>query len=704
MMGSIKRGDVLSSLIKVPITFITNFGQMDSKVKYYIKGGEFGFYFTKEEVVLSFIKGTSKKIINKNSNQSEIFKEEDKIGVAIAMQFIDTSPDLKIEGQIKGDGRVNYLKGNNTEKWYRDVPIYERVVYKEIWKGIDLVFYGGRTQLKYEFIVYPGADFKDIKLSYKGSDDIFIDDEGNLLIKTELGALVDKAPVSYQEIEGKRIMVDSGFKLKNHENMGSICSFEIEKTYNSDYPIIIDPGLIYSTYLGGSASDQGGSIAVDSSGNIYVTGITSSVNFPTTLGVFQPVFGGGFSDVFVTKLNAEGTNIIYSTYLGGSNAEFSFGITVNNMGNAYVTGGTSSLDFPVTLGAFQPVFGGGPQDVFVTKLNTEGTGLIYSTYLGGSAFDSSLSIKLDNVGNAYITGNTNSANFPTTLGVFQPGFGGGIQNVFIAKLNAEGTALIYSTYLGGSGSDSGTDIAIDNRGNVYVVGQTTSLDFPITAGAFQPVFGGELFDVFVTKLNAEGTGLIYSTYLGGSNRDRGFGIAIDNEDNAYVTGDTESIDFPITLGAFQPNFSGGVTDAFVTKLNATGTGLIYSTYLGGSNSELGVGIAVDNRGNAYVVGSTQSTDFPTTLGAFQQNLGGSADVFVTRLNAEGTGLIYSTYLGGSNVESAGRIAIDTKGNAYVTGRTLSSNFPITIGAFQQILGGDFDAFVSKINTNLLMNS
>lgn len=697
-----KKDNVRHNISKLPMYFIPNAGQIDSRVKYYTKGRNIGFYFTEEEVVLSFIKESSQKDTNnKDTMEKDLTEnEENEQGIALAMHFIDAKPDVKIEGQMKDTGKVNYFKGNNSEKWFTDLSTYRKVVYKNLWKGIDLVFYGTNGQLKYEFIVYPGADYQDIVLSYEGSHDISLDHEGNLLIKNDWGVLVDKAPLSYQEIEGRKQLLHSSFVIKHGDN--SVYCFEIGKGYNPNYPIRIDPGLIYSTYIGGNAADQGTGIAIDSSGNAYVTGITSSLDFPTTTGVFQPTFGGGFSDAFISKLNNEGTALIYSTYLGGSGAEFGSFIAVDSGRNAYVTGQTSSLDFPTTAGVFQPGFGGGPQDAFVTKLNATGTALIYSTYLGGNDFDAGSSILVDNANNVYVTGGTSSANFPVTAGVFQPVFGGS-QDAFVTKINAMGTALIYSTYLGGSGSESGVDIKIDNGGNAYVTGLTTSADFPTTAGAFQTVFGGGTFDIFVTKINPTATGLVYSTYIGGNMSDRGFSIAIDTTGNAYVTGETDSLNFPTTPGAFQPAFSGGIVDAFVTKLNAAGSALIYSTYLGGSDTDIGNGIAVDSGGSAYVAGPTCSPNFPTTKGAFQRNLAGSNDLFITRLNAQGTGLIYSTYLGGTDSESGGRIAIDNKGNAYVTGRTFSSNFPVTEGAFQTMLAGQSDVFVSKIDTELIIS-
>jgi len=334
----------------------------------------------------------------------------------------------------------------------------------------------------------------------------------------------------------------------------------------------------------------------------------------------------------VTKLNPTGSGLVYSTYLGGSGDDNGTSIGVDAAGNAYVMGGTSSTNFPTTAGAFQRTFGGGISDAFVTKLNPAGSGLVYSTYLGGSGSEGGFGIAVDAGGNAYVTGHTGSTNFPTTTGAFQTSFGGGGFDAFVTKLNSTGSALVYSTYLGSSGTDNGNGIAVDAAGNAYVTGDTTSANFPTTTGAFQTTFRGGFDDAFVTKLNSTGSALVYSTYLGGSSTDNGTSIAVDAVGNAYVTGGTFSTNFPTTTGAFQTTLS-GLEDAFVTKLNPLGTGLVYSTYLGGSGSDVGDGITVDAlpTPNAYVTGFTDSTNFPTTAGAFQTTLGGGEDAFVAKI-------------------------------------------------------------------------
>jgi len=460
------------------------------------------------------------------------------------------------------------------------------------------------------------------------------------------------------------------------------------------FPLIIDPILSYSTYLGGSTGDDiGKGIAVDASGNAYVAGYTTSTDFP-----LQSPYQGtnrGSSDAFITKLTSAGNALSYSTYLGGSGADYGTGIAVDASGNAYVTGYTDSTNFPLQS-AYQGTLAGG-YDAFITKFTSAGS-LVYSTYLGGSSSDFGYGIAVDASGNAYVTGNTTSNPFPTTAGSFQttyqggsdPFFGGG--DAFITKLSSTGSALSYSTYLGGTGSDFGYGIAVDASGYAYLAGYTTSADFP-TSTAYQATLKGDA-DAFITKLSSTGSALSYSTYLGGTDVDSGYGIAVDASGNAYVTGQTYSKNFPMQ-GPFQATV-GGLSDAFITKLSSAGNTLSFSTYLGGSGADYGSGIAVDASGSAYVAGYTSSGNFPT-LHPVQAAFAGWSDAFITKFSSAGSALLYSTYLGGSDSDFANGIAVDaTLDYAYVTGLTYSTNFP-TKNPFQAENVDSSDAFVAKLS-------
>jgi Beta-propeller repeat len=426
------------------------------------------------------------------------------------------------------------------------------------------------------------------------------------------------------------------------------------------------PSLTFSTYLGGTDFGPGSAVAVAAAGNTYVAGYTDAANFPTTAGALQRTFGGG-SDAFVAKFGPDGT-LLYSTLLGGNGLDRATGIAVDAAGDACVTGWTLSNDFP-TQNAGQTTRASGLSDAFVAKLNPTGSALLYSTFFGGSGADQANAIAVDAAGNAYVTGSTDLP----TLNAAQPTFGGGTQDAFVARFGPTGT-LLTATYLGGSGDDVANGIAVDGAGNVFVAGTTGSRDFP-TQNALQAGFGGgNQFtgtDAFLTKLNAGTLAVEYSTYLGGSGDEKGNAVAVDAAGNAYVTGGTNSTDFP-TAGAYQPNLA-GFANAFVTKVSATG-GLVYSTYLGGEQTDVGRGIAVDSAGNAFVTGYTISSQFPVA-NAVQGTYTGLQDAFVTEVNAAGSGLVYSTYLAGSAFNEGDAIAVDGSGVAHVTGSTGSPDFP-----------------------------
>jgi hypothetical protein len=651
---------------KLPLAFVPNAGQTDARVRYSAQAGGASFYFTQKEAVFSFA--------------------GKRQGLALRLAFIGANPDVAIGARKRGAGKVNYLIGSDPAKWRTNLPTYGQVVYHDLWPGIDMVFRGANGQLKYEFLVRPGARVSDIRLAYRGTGGLSLGRGGTLKIQTPLGVMTDTAPRSYQLAGGERVAVASSYALQGRRGYG----FALGPGYNPTRPLVIDPGLVYSTFVGGSGSDQGFGIAVDATGAAYVTGLTVSTNFPTPAGAFDMSFNGVI-DAFVTKLNPLGTGLVYSTYLGGSNDDRGFGIAADALGSAYVTGNTRSANFPTTAGAFDTTHNG--DDAFVTKLNALGTALVYSTFLGGGSAGNG--IALDASGAAYVTGFTSAGGVPTTPGAFDTTHNGS-SDAFVTKLNSLGTALVYSTFLGGTVSDQGWGIALDASGAAYVTGLTNSTDFPTTLGAFDTTHNGSS-DAFVTKLNPLGTApLVYSTFLGESANDQGLGIAVDALSAAHVTGVTSSTNFPTTVGAFDTTYNGGVNDAFVTKLNSLGTGLVYSSFLGGSGTDVGFGIALAS-GAAHVTGQTSSTNFPTTAGAFDTTYnGGADDAFVTKLNSLGTGLDYSTFLGGNSSETSRGIALDPVGNAYVTGLTNSANFPTTVGAFDRSVSF-FDVFVTKLD-------
>jgi hypothetical protein len=674
---------------KSNLVFIENKGQWHSDVLYLCRMGGMDARITKYGVNYTFYKLEEIPSANKNERSlPDKFEHKDynMIGHRVLMKLQNYNPNPAREGKEKQEGYYNYFIGNDPIKHASYVGLYKEAVVKDVYKGIDIRYYFDKGGLRYDYVVHPGADPTQIVFTLEGSDKTYVNEKGNLVFTTRFGEVAMAELKTYQEKDKK--VIKSEF-IKRGDKWGIALA-----NYDKTQTLIIDP-LVYSTYIGESGGDVGIGIAIDASGNAYVTGYTSSTNYDVTPGAFQTT-NGGSTDVSVTKLNASGSGLVYSTYIGGSGDDFGNGIAVDGSGNAYVTGYSDSPDYDVTAGAFQTTHGGGTWDVFVTKLDASGSGLVYSTYIGGSGIDYGYGIAVDGSGNAYVTGYTNSIDYDVTAGAFQTTYGG-FDDVFVTKLNASGSGLVYSTYIGGSDDDYGYGIAVDGSGNAYVTGVTYSTNYDVTAGAFQTTHGGGWYDVFVTKLNASGSGLVYSTFIGGSDNERGYGIAVDVSGNVYVVGSTNSTDYDVTAGAFQTT-NEGFYDVFVTKLNAGGSGLVYSTYIGGSSNEEGYSIVVDGSGNAYVTGWTMSTDYDVTSGAFQTTNGGSDDVFVTKLNASGSVLVYSTYIGGSGDDFGYGIAVDGSGNAYVTGGTGSMDYDVTTGAFQTTHGGGpSNVFVTKLD-------
>ncbi len=681
-----------SSYGQLPLCFEPNQGQTDPQVKFIARGSGYNLFLTSEETVLVLNqpnKVSSDKLKLFWHSKAHSIQMQPQNSTVLRMKLVGSNSRPTMEGLEKLSGISNYFIGNDSAKWRTNVPQYKKVAMKNVYPGIDMVYYGNQRHLEYDFVVAPGVDTKVIRLAWNGPKGAKVDTKGNLVFKTKNGQIVFKEPIIYQVKDGERKIIQGRYAMAGNHQVG----FEV-RDYDSSQPLVIDPQLDYSTYLGGSGENYGFKIAVDTNGDAYVTGYTNSTNFPTTTGTYQNIFGGTY-DVFVTKLNSMGTSLVYSTYLGGSSEDYGEGIAVDTSGNVYITGWGNSTNFPTTSGAYQTTYGGGPYTTLITKLNSTGTGLVYSTYLGGSGENEGHDITVDLSGNAYITGIA-STNFLTTVGAYQTTYGGGLWDAFVVKLNSSGTGLFYSTYLGGNSEDEAFGIAVDVSGYAYVTG-TCAATFPTTAGAYQTVIGGS-YNAFVVKLNLTGTGLVFSTYLGGINQDNGYGIAVDASGNAFVTGYTFSPNFPTTAGAYQTVFS-GVEDAFVAKLNSTGTGLIYSTFLGGSSPGNGYGIALDTSGNAYVTGQTSSTNFPITSGAYQTTNNGGIKAFLTKLNTTGSALIYSTFFGGNVTDYGNGIAVDSTGSAYITGYTDSSNFPTTAGAYQTNLNGSYDAFVAKFDAS-----
>jgi hypothetical protein len=724
---------------RIPLSFEANQGQADKTVKFISRGSGYSLFLTDSSAVLALTKQDATNAMPERSAgkgaKPATAHTAKKIDV-ILMDLAGANRATHVAGMDRLPGTANYFIGNDPAQWHSGVPTFAKVQYAGVYPGIDLLYYGNQQQLEYDFVVAPGASPKPIRLQFVGAKKLDLTADGDLTVTAANGQIAFHKPVVYQVRDGVRQPIDGQFDLLSLNTVG----FALGQ-YDHAKPLVIDPVLSYSTYLGGSLQDLANGIAADSSGNAYVVGTTLSTNFPVTNGAVQPSNGGsadGASNVFVAKLNPAGTALVYSTYLGGSSGDYGYGIAVDGSGDAYVTGFTNSTNFPVTSGAYQTANHstntGGRQNAFVTKLNPTGTALMYSTYLGGNFTDWGYGIAVDSMDDAYVVGYTDSSTFPVTAGAYQvvnnANITAGWSNVFVTKLNSTGTALLYSTYLGGTGYGAeGKSIAVDSSGDAYVTGGAASTDFPTTNGAFQTTNYAAVAaglhaianSAFVTKLNPTGTALVYSTFLGGSTSDFALGIALDGLGDAYVTGYTFSSDFPVAGSAFQPTnhaLANKASAAFVTEVNPLGTGLLYSTFLSGSgqpplvNSETGTGdsgngIAVDDLGDAYVTGIAISSNFPTTSGAYQTTNNAPSsyqglvcicgNAYVTKLSPGGSSLLYSTFLGGSYDDFGYAIALDGVGGAYVAGEASSTNFPTTTGAYQTTYGGGYnDAFIAKL--------
>ncbi len=651
---------------------------------------------------------------------------------SVYTRLVGANPATRLEAADRLPGVANYFLGSGGE-WRSDVTGFGQVRYGGVYPGIDLVFHGEERRLEYDFIVAPHADPRAIQLELSGQLGMRVEDGGDLVIDTQAGEIRWKKPEIYQDANGVRRAIEGHFRVANSRTV----RFEVA-SYDSTRTLVIDPTLKYATYLGGSGNDGGRGIGIDSAGNVYIVGNTTSANLPT-VSAAQGNYGGMSAnfmngDAFVAKFSPAGA-LVYLTYLGGSADDAATAVAVDSSGNAYVVGLTTSQNFPLA-NPLQANFGGmggkgrvRTGDAFVAKLNPTGNKLLYSTYLGGSQDDAALAVAIDAQGDAFVAGVTVSMNFPVTTGAYQTFYRGGLGepvsvfgfpmwdpgDVFIAELNPSGSQLIFATYYGGTSDDAAFSIALDSASNVYIGGCTISPDLPTTPGALQRGFGGSetqnknflLGDGFVAKFNPTGTGLMYSTYFGGSGDDCISSIAVDSSGDVFMTGSTSSQFLKTTTGAFQPLFSGYTIkpkliahlfgDAFVGELNPAGSALIYLSYLGGSENDGGMAIAVDSGGNAYVTGFTDSTNFPLAGASLQTKFGGDGkfagrtsygDAFLCVVNPTGTALLYSSYFGGNFDDIGGGIVLDGAGGVYIAGTTASTTLATTSNAQQAKYGGN----------------
>jgi len=667
------------------LSFEANQGQVDSNVRFLSRGRGYSLLMTDTEAILKFPSAGQLHPADTSS--------------WIRMQHLGASSAPRVFGSDLTPTKSHYFLGNDPSGWRTNVPHYRKVRYEGVYPGVDLVYYGNEGQLEYDYVLAPGADPSAITMGFQGVGGLSVDGAGDLLIATSSGELCLKRPRAYQWSEGSAQLVQSAYRVTGDYQIG----FELG-AFDPALPLVIDPVLSYSTFLGGSEEDRGLGIAVDAEGNTYVTGMTQSANFPQS----SNNAGTGSEDLFVAKLNPAGSALIYSAYLGGGAADVGRALAVDAAGNAYVLGGTRSNNFPVTPGAFQSTLRGA-SDAFVLKLNPGGNQIEFATYLGGTreeGFEGG-GLALDAAGQTYVTGVTDSFDFPTSRVTFQRNFGGGSSDAFLTKLSADGTRLVYSTYLGGFDLDQGRGVAVDSAGRAYVTGRTRSPNLVIH-NAYQGFRRSTLDDAFLTKFSALGDLVTYSTFLGGSGNEAAHGIAVDDSGLVTLAGETDSSDFVTTPDALKKEHAGSDQDGFIVKLRTTAfksDSLAYASFFGGSANDSIRALALAPTGAVYITGITDSTDFPTHEAVQSQFGGGASDAFAAKLNSLGTGLIYSTYLGGTAADSGEAVAIpppsnrqspfEVSGNTFVAGITESNNFP-TVAPFQAQTAGKKDVFVSRI--------
>ena len=661
--------------------FIENKGQWPAEVKYLARIGGMNAWITNTGVVQDYFKlkrnYSEKQLAKMSASKANEYKINNSTiyGHVIKMQLVDVNPAPSQQPENIQNAYYNYFGSNDKSKWVSHVPLYGDVLINNIYDNINIKYYFDGNSIRYDYIVKPGADLSKLKIKFEGQESLSINNAGELVIKTSLGDVTNGELFSYQVVNKIKNEVSCGF-IQNQDGTISLNA----KDYDKSKELIIDP-LVYSTFLGGNFGEWIYSVKTDIYGFAYVTGNTRSSAFPTTVGAYSTTYSDNFAgDVFVSKVNPSGSDLVYSTFIGvgsgysiaindngnayvtglagwpfpttpgaynvlsngpevfitelspaGDNLVFSTfigvghgnSIAIDASGNSYVTGNATSADYPTTVGAIQSAYNGPSwmgSDAFVSKLNPDGTALIYSTYLGGTGYDQANGIAVDPAGNAFVAGWTQSSDFPTTAGSYRPTAVGsaGYADVFVSKINPTGTALVYSTYLGGTSEDEANSLALDAYGNAHVAGTTWSVDFPMTGGVIKNwVPLGGYSHVFITKVNATGSDLLYSTYVTSTGADKCQALALDPAGNAYITGNTSWSDFPTTVGAYQTYIDGSGVDSYMAKINSTATGLYYSTFLGGNDYDLGSAITIDAAGNIFIAGSTGSVDFPTTAGAYQ---------------------------------------------------------------------------------------
>ena len=668
-------------------SFVENAGQVErGEVRYYAAVGRIGTGFAQSAVLHNIVEAPPP------TEQAGPLLFMDRMtvptpspllsGALVRVSFAGANP-VRPQGRGETPTRSHFFLGDDPAMWRTNIRSYREVVYKDLYDGIDLVYRLLPDGLKSDFLVRPGADPARITMAYEGVDSLEVTPD-RLILHTAAGDVTDGPLVATAGDQP----VGCAFRPVGARRAGFDC-----RGWDGTHPLDIDP-LFWASYLGGGLRDEAYAIDLDGAGNPVVAGYTYSTDFPATPGAYDVTYAD-FGDVFVAKLRPDGSSLLWVTYLGGGGADWGYGLALDGLGNAVVTGSTLSTDFPASPGAYDITYSGAAE-AFVAKLSAGGSSLLWATFLGGGGADWGSGLALDGLGNAVVVGDTASANFPATPGAYDASFNGGPWDAFVAKLAANGSSLLWGTYLGGGDVDGGRAVALDGAGNPVVAGATFSANFPATLGAYDISSNGG-GDAYVAKVGATGSSLLWATYVGGAGEDTPLAVKLDNSGNAVVAGISESTDFPTTPGAYEVTYHGGTTDGFVAKVGAAGSSLLWATYLGGGGIDFAYGVVLDGSGNAVVAGSTYSADFPATAGTYDMTLNGTTDAFVASLGAAGSSLLWATYLGGGSDERAHALALDGSGNAVLAGRTSSADFPATPGAYDVTYNGGLnDAFVANV--------
>jgi hypothetical protein len=665
--------------VAIGFGFIENRGQIDEAVRYYTLGSGAAVYFIEDAVVFDL----------KNSQDSDApaGHGEDRFervcpwagmprgGCAVYIRFEGANETPALEAREEQVTKYNYFRGKDPSGWQVDVPSYEEVVYHDLWPGVDLAFRENEGALLVRVLAEPGRDPGLVRFRYEGASDVRAVSAAVTRIETPVGALgVEASSLTEMSIRVVRVL-------------GVGDAFETDGG-SRDTP----SALLWSTYLGGSDWDMEPALAIDTEGNPVMVGWTGSHDFPVTPGAYDDSLDGNDADAFVTKFDATGSTLLWSTFLGGWSFDQAYDVCVDSLGNVTVTGEAWSPDYPTTAGAYDGSHNGGA-DAFVSRLGPAGNELIWSTYLGGSYRDRPRRVCLDQAGNLVLLGDTKSSDFPTTSGAYDETYGGNFEDAFLCKLAGNGTSLLWSTYLGGSGREWAYGLILDQHDNPVAAGETYSSDFPTTPGAYDRIKDHE-DDAFVAKLDSEGRTLLWSTLIGGNSYDICLDLALDSSGDPIVVGWTASATFPTTTGVLAGTLNGW-SDAFLSKFDSTGSTLIWSTFLGGSGEEHATGCVVEASGTIVVAGWTGSLDFPVMEGSYDTSPNGDVETYLAKLDPAATSLLWCSYLGGGGPDYANSLIQDQSGNILVAGYTDSPNFPVTPGAYDQIYAY-YDLFLSKL--------